>query len=63
MDVDGFAAQTFTALARGLDLDEIVVVGGQAELHGGLVGQDSADVVVAISFQQHLRQERVMQEK
>lgn len=54
MDVDGFAARAFAALAHGFDLNEIVVVGGQRELHGRLVGQDGGDVVVAVALQQHL---------
>lgn len=61
MDVDGFTAHTFAALTHGLDLNEIVVVGGEAELRSGFVGQDSADVVVAVSLKQHLRRERATQ--
>ena len=61
MDVDGFAAHTFAALTHGLDLNEIVVIGWEAELHSGLVGGDSADVIVAMSFQQDLSRERVTQ--
>lgn len=56
MDVDGLAARAFAALAHGFDLNEIVVVGGQRELHGRLVGQDGGDVVVAVALQQHLRE-------
>lgn len=56
MDVDGFAARAFAALAHDFDLNEIVVVGGQRELHGRLVGQDGGDVVVAVALQQHLRE-------
>lgn len=56
MDVDGFTAHAFAALAHGLDLNEIVVVGGQAELHSGFVGQNGIDVIVAVSLQHHLKQ-------
>lgn len=59
MDVDGFTAHTFTTFTHGLDLNKIVVIGGEAELHSGFVGQDSVDVVIAMSLQQHLRQGRV----
>lgn len=58
MDVDGFAARAFAALAHGFDLNQIVVVGGQRELHGRLVGQDGGDVVVAVALQQHLSQKK-----
>lgn len=61
MDVDGFTAQTFAALTHGLDLNEIVVTGGEADLHSGFVGQDGVDVIVAMSLQQHLRQKEVTQ--
>lgn len=61
MDVDGFTAHTFATLAHGLDLNEIVVIGGEAELHSGFVGQDSIDVIVTMSLQQHLRQGKVTQ--
>lgn len=61
MDVDGFTAHTFAAFTHGLDLNEIVVIGGEAELHSGFVGKDSVDVIVAMSPQHHLRQERVTQ--
>lgn len=54
MDVDGFTAHTFSTLAHSLDLNEIVVIGGEAELHSGFVGQDSGDVIVAMPLQQHL---------
>lgn len=63
MDVNGFTAHTFAALTHGLDLNEIVVVGGEAELRSGFVGQDSADVVVAVSLKQHLRREKGDPEK
>lgn len=61
MDVDGFAAHTFATLTHGLDLNEIVVTGGQAELHGRFVGQQSVNAIIAMSLQQHLRQERATQ--
>lgn len=54
MDVDGFTAHTFAALAHSLDLNEIVVAGGEAELHSGFVGRDCVDVIVAMSLQEHL---------
>lgn len=56
MDVDGLAAGTFTSLTRGLDLNEIVVIAGQAELHGGFIGDKIVEIVVTVSFQQHLQQ-------
>lgn len=56
--MDGFTARTFAALAHSLDLNEIVVIGGEAELRSGFVGQDNVDVVVAMSLQHHLRPER-----
>lgn len=58
MDVDGFTAHTFTAFTQGLDLDAIVVIGREAELHTGFVGVDGVDVVEAMSFHQHLSQVR-----
>lgn len=61
MDVDWFTAHTFAALTLGLNLNEIVVIGREAELHSGFVGQDSVDVIVAMPLQQHLRQEGWMQ--
>lgn len=57
--MDGFTAHTFTALTYGLDLNKIVVIGREAELHSGFVGQDGVDVIVAMSLYQHLRQGRV----
>lgn len=56
MDVDGFTAHTFAAFTHGLDQNEIVVIGGEAELHSGFVGRDGVDVIVAMSLQQNLRQ-------
>lgn len=56
MDVDGFTAHTFATFTHSLDLDEIVITGREAELHGCFAGQDATYVVVAMSFQQHLRQ-------
>lgn len=61
MDVDGFTFHTFASLTHGLDLNEIVVIGGEAEPHSSFVGLDSGDGIVAMSLQQHLRQQRVMQ--
>lgn len=61
MDVDGFTAHTFATLTHGLDLNETVVIGREAELHSGFVRQNGVDVIVAMSLQQHLRRERVMQ--
>lgn len=58
MDVYGFTAHTFATLTHGFDLNEIVVIGGEGELHSCFVGQDSGDVIVAMSLQQHLRRER-----
>lgn len=58
MDVDGFTARAFAALTHGFDLNEIVVIGGEGELHSCFVGQDSGDIIVVMSLQQHLRQER-----
>lgn len=55
MDVDRLTSHTFAALAHGFDLNEIVVIGWEAELSSGSVGQDSKDVIVAMSLQQHLR--------
>ena len=55
MDVDGFTAHSFAALAHRLDLNEIVVIGGEAELHRGFVRGDGVDVIVAMSLQEHLR--------
>lgn len=57
MDVDGFAAHTFTALTHGLDLDQVVAVAVEAELHSSFVGEKSGDVVVVIFLQEHLRRE------
>lgn len=54
MDVDGFAAHTFTALTQGLDLDQVVVVGRQRQLHPGFVCYDAVYVIVPVSSQQHL---------
>lgn len=50
MNVDGFTSHTFTTLTHGLDLNKIVVIGRKAELHSGFVGQDGADVIVAMSL-------------
>lgn len=61
MDVDGFTANAFTALTHGLDLNEIVVACGEAELHSGFVCQDSVDVIITMSLQQHLSRETVTQ--
>ncbi len=61
MDVDWFTSHTFASLTHGLDLNEIVVIGREAESHSGFVGQDSGDGTVVISLQQHLRQKRVTQ--
>lgn len=57
MDVDGFTAHALAALAHGLDLNQVVVVGGEGELRRGFVGQDGGDVVVRMPLQQHLRRE------
>lgn len=56
MDVDRLTSHTFAALAHGFDLNEIVVVGWEAELSSGSVGRHSKDVIVAMSLQHHLRQ-------
>lgn len=58
MDVDGFAAHTFTTITHGFDLDQIVAVGGEGELHSSLVSKKSGDIIVVVLFQEHLRQEK-----
>lgn len=60
MDVDGFAAHAFPAFTHGFDLNHIVAVGVEGELHSGFVGEQSGDVVVVVLFQEHLRQQRNM---
>lgn len=59
MDVDGFAAHTFTTFAHGFDLNQIVAIGGEGELHSSLVGKKSGDIIVVVLFQEHLRQEKM----
>lgn len=39
MNVDGFAAHTFTTFAHGFDLNQIVAIGGESKLHRSLVGK------------------------
>lgn len=58
VDVDGFAGHSFTTFTHGFDLDQIVAVGGEAELHSSLVGKKSGDVVVVVLLQEHLRREK-----
>lgn len=58
MDVDGFAAHSFTTFTHGFDLNQIVAIGGEGELHSSLVGKKSGDVVVVVLFQEHLRREK-----
>lgn len=58
MDVDGFTTHTFTTLAHGFDLNEIVAIGGEGQLHIGFVGKESGDITVMVPLHQHLRQER-----
>lgn len=60
MDVDGFTAHTLSTFAHGFNLNEIVVIGREGELHGCFVGHESGDVIEAVSLQQHLRQETNM---
>lgn len=57
VDVDGFAAHALPAFTHGFDLNQIVAVGVEGELHSGFVGEQSGDVVVVILLQEHLRQE------
>lgn len=52
--VDGLAAHAFPALAQSLDLNQIVVAGGEAELGCGFVGEDGVDFVVAMLLHHHL---------
>lgn len=58
VDVDGFAAHAFPAFTHGFDLNQIVAVGVEGELHSGFVGEQSGDVVVVVLFQEHLRREK-----
>lgn len=48
MDVDGFAAHTFTTFTHGFDLNQIVAIGGEGELHSSLVSKKSGDIVVVV---------------
>lgn len=57
MDVDGFAAHTFATFTHGFDLNQIVAIGGEGELHSSLVGKKSGDIAVVVLFQEHLRWE------
>lgn len=58
MDVDGFAAHAFATFTHGFDLNQIVAVSGEGELHSSFVGEKSCDIIVVIFFQEHLGQKK-----
>lgn len=62
-DGDLPAAVAVAALAKGLDLDYVVLVGGQRQLHRGGVGLHDAGVAVAILLVQHLEQAQEQKEQ
>lgn len=54
-DGDLPAAVAIAALSEGLDLDYVVLVGGQRQLHRGGVGLHDAGVAMPILLVQHLQ--------
>lgn len=54
-DGDLPATVAIPALSEGLYLDDIILVGGQRQLHGGGVGLHDVGVAVPILLVEHLR--------
>lgn len=52
------AAAALAALSKGLDLDDVLLVGGEGELHRGGVGLHDAGPTVPVPFVEHLQTKR-----
>ena len=57
-DGDLPAAAALASLSEGLDLDDVLLVGGQRQLHGRRVGLHDVGGAVSVPLVQHLQTER-----
>ena len=57
-DGDLPAAAALPSLSEGLDLDDVLLVGGQGQLHGRRVGLHDVGGAVSVPLVQHLWAER-----